>query len=188
MPCECEDPFLCQSIPHTSGSVRLAYSKDPPKWKYYNFSEITEIALYFSISELTPEMLCMAHKNNVQLYLAGRFGPQTFINHIRREEWIEKHLRMIRDNYLDGITIDYEKGRNHKTEPLLISFVAELARRLRRMGPNYIITFTEPFTPFHNYDLRTIPKIVDYLMIMSYDEVHLYPAANQQAWRTVRGE
>ena len=194
LPCKCEDTSLCQPIPPTKGNVRLAYSTDPSNWKYYNFSEITEIAVFFDISKLTPEMLCTAHKNNVQLHLEGSFGNQTFIDPSLRELWFQDTLKMITDNYLDGINLDYEQQRNPETDPYLESFVMELSQRLKKMSPHYRITFCEPYAPLPYYDVSTIPKIVDYLMIMSYDEIfqnypdYLYPAANQQVWRTVYGK
>ena len=194
LPCKCEDTSLCQPIPPTKGNVRLAYSTDPSNWKYYNFSEITEIAVFFDISKLTPEMLCTAHKNNVQLHLAGFFGNQTFIDPSLRERWLQDTLKMITDNYLDGINLDYEQQRHPETEPYLESFVMELSQRLKKMSPHYRITFCEHYAPLPFYDVTTIPKIVDYLMIMSYGEIslhdpgYLYPSADQQAWRTVYGK
>ena len=194
LPCKCEDTSLCQPIPPTQGNVRLAYSTNPSNWKFYNFSELTEIALFFDISKLTSEMVCMAHKNKVQLHLQGSFGKSTFINPSLREQWFQNTLKTIADNYLDGINLDYEQQRDPETEPYLESFVTELSQRLRKMSPHYRITFCEPSSPLPHYDLSTIPKDVDYLMIMSYDEeIHhqpnySYPGPNQPAWRTVYGK
>ena len=194
LPCKCEDTSLCQPIPPTQGNVRLAYSTNPSNWKFYNFSEITEIALFFDISKLTSEMVCMAHKHKVQLHLAGFFGMLTFLDPFLREQWLQNTLKTITDNYLDGINLDYEDRRDPFTEPFLVSFVKEFSQRLRKISSNYRITFCEPYSPLPHYDMTTIPKIVDYLMIMSYDEIgrhnpgYPFPSANQQVWRTVHGE
>lgn len=193
MGCLCEDASLCGPIPHTKGNVRLAYSTDPSNWKYYNLSKLTEIAVWFDVSRLEPEMVCMAHKNNIQLHLAGFFGNETFLNQSLQEIWIEDHLKMIVDNNLDGINVDYEENRRADWEIFISRFMVELAARLKNMNSNYQMTFCEPWEPRLYYELSTIPKIADYLMIMSYDEVwdrdssYMYPTANQKPGKTIEG-
>ena len=192
--CVCEDVSLCQSIPPRKGFVRLAYAKEANNWKYYNFSEITVLGVWFDTSELDPEMVCTAHRNNVQLHLAGKFGSDTLLNSSQQAQWTDDTLKIIKDNHLDGLSMDYEEIRSPDTEPYLIAFMVDVARKVRSMGPNYQFTTTQPYSPLPYYDLTTIPTVVDYLMIMSYDEENqhdpdnLYPAANQQAWRTVYGK
>ena len=192
-PCQCEDTSLCGPIPHTKGNVRLAYSRDPSNWKYYNLSKLTEIVVFFDVSELDPEMVCMAHKNNVQLHLAGFFGNETFLNQSLQEKWIDDHLKMIVDNNLDGINVDYEENRKAEWEQRLVRFMLELAVRLKSMNSNYQLTFCEPGEPRPYYDFSAIPKIADYLMIMSYDEVwdrdsdYMYPTPNQNPGNTIEG-
>ena len=78
--CPCEDVSLCKPIPPADGKTRLAYSINPSNWKYYDFTKITEIAIYFDISKLDPQLICTAHKNNVQLHLKGLFTNETFLN------------------------------------------------------------------------------------------------------------
>ena len=194
MGCPCEDTSLCGPIPPTKGNVRLAYSRVPFNWKYYDLSKLTEIVLFFDISMLDPEMVCAAHKNNVQLHLAVFFRSETFLNQFLQEKWISDHLKMVVDNNLDGINVDYEQNRNAEWEPLIVRFMIELAVRLKSMNSNYTLTFCEPEEPRQYYDFATIPKIVDYLMLMSYDEVwdrysgYRYPTANQNPGNTIEGK
>ena len=191
--CPCEDTSLCQPIPRAKSEVKLAYSTTASNWKYYDYSKLTEIAIFFDVAELEPQMICTAHKNNVQLHLKGFFKHETFLNSTQRAMWIKDTLDLVKENFLDGINIDYEEGRSSAWEPHLVKFVEELASTLKNMNPNYQLTYCLPTWPLDNYDFDTIPKIVDYLMLMDYDQnwnnpTHCYASANQQAQVTLNGK
>ena len=191
--CPCEDPSLCQPIPPARGKTRLAYSTEPLNWKYYDYTRITEIALFFDISEIDPQMICTAHKKNVQLHLAVFFTNQTFLNTTKKDIWIENSLKLLKDNFLDGINIDYEEERTSEWEPYLVAFFEELSYKMRKISPNYQLTYCLPLRPEINHDLVSIPKVVDYFMLMDYGEAlvidpdHCYATANQQPVKVLEG-
>ena len=86
--CPCQDASLCQPIPRAKGHTKLAYSTNPSNWKYYELSKITELALTYDISKMDPQLICAAHKINVQLHLMISFTNETFMNATKTEEWI----------------------------------------------------------------------------------------------------
>ncbi|KAI6659292.1 Di-N-acetylchitobiase precursor [Oopsacas minuta] len=191
--CTCEDPSLCQPIPRAKGKTRLAYSKVPENWKYYDFTKITELILSFATADIDPELVCMAHKNNVQLHLKGCFTNETYLNPVKQDEWIDDNLKKLTDNYLDGINIDFEQPRNAEHEPLLVSFMVKLSKKLRSMNSNYQLTYCLETFPKPNNDYTTIPEVMDYLMIMDYDQAnineqeHCYASANEHPLTTITG-
>ena len=190
--CPCKDTSLCQPIPPSKGSTRLAYSRVAANWKYYDFSKITELIIFFDVSQMDPQMICTAHQNNVQLHLAGFFNHETFLNSTKKEAWITESLNLIKDNFLDGINIDYEEGRDSQSEPYLVIFVEEVSSRLKSMNKNYQLTYCLPTSPLANYDFKTIPYVVDYLMLMDYDQnwnnpQHCYASGNEQPQETING-
>ncbi|KAI6659291.1 Di-N-acetylchitobiase-like [Oopsacas minuta] len=191
--CPCEDASLCEPIPPAKGKTRLAYSKEPGNWKYYDFTKITEMVLFFDITEIDPEIVCVAHKYNVQLHLRGCFGNETFRNSTKQEKWIQENLKLLTDYHLDGINVDYERPRIAQWEPQLVDFMVELSIRVRSMNSNYQLTYCLPTDPLLHYEMVTIPTVMDYLMIMDYDHVwdihpnHCFATANQQPMKTIFG-
>ena len=191
--CPCEDKSLCDPIPRAKGKTRLAYSRVAANWKYFDLTKITELIIFFDVSEMDPQVICAAHKNKVQLHLMGIFNHETFINSTQKEMWMSESLKLVKENFLDGINIDYEEGRSSEWEPYLVKFVEEISSTLKSMNPNYQLTYCLPVSPLANYDLATIPKVVDYLMLMDYDQSwnnpqHCYPSANQQPHVSIDGK
>ena len=114
--CPCEDKSLCDPIPRAKGKTRLAYSRVAANWKYFDLTKITELIIFLDVSEMDPQVICAAHKNNVQLHLMGIFNHDTFLNSTQKEMWLSESLNLVKENFLDGINIDYEEGRSSEWE------------------------------------------------------------------------
>ncbi len=84
---------------------------------------------------------------------------------IRLEEEI---LRTVEEYGLDGVNIDFETITEEQA-PAFLQFLRELSIRTHNMG---VILSTDNFVPLYTryYNREAQAKIVDYLIIMGYDE------------------
>ena len=172
--CPCQDDSLCQPIPRAKGYTKMAYTEEPSNWKYFELSKITELALTYDVSKMDPQLICAAHKNNVQLHLMVTFTNETFMNETKTGEWIDDQLDLLKENYLDGINIDYESGRPTAWIPNISYLVGNLSEKMKLSSPNYQLTYCIFGNPLGNPELfhsSTIQTSVDYLMIMAYDNM-----------------
>ena len=194
--CPCQDASLCQPIPRAKGHTKLAYSTNPSNWKYYELSKITELALTYDVSKMDPQLICAAHKNNVQLHLMITLSNETFMDGIKTGEWIEDQIDLLKENYLDGIDIDYEVPRQVKWIPHIVNLVGNLSERMKLSSPNYQLTYCIFGDPSNNpevFNSIIIPTVVDYFMLMAYDDGfsiekdECYATANQSPELTIIG-
>ena len=81
-------------------------------------------------------------------------------------------LDLLKENYLDGINIDYESGRQAAWIPNISYLVGNLSDKMKLTSPNYQLTYCTSENPLANPELfysSTIRTSVDYFMIMAYD-------------------
>lgn len=119
-----------------------------------------------------------AHRNNLAVWalIDNSFDPKItheFLSSSEVREHIIRQILMYADLFkLDGINIDFE-NINLEDKGLLVQFMRELTPILHEAG----ITVSMDITVKSNsanwslcYDRKELGKIVDYLMLMAYDE------------------
>ena len=100
------------------------------------------------------------------------FTNETFMNDTKTEEWIDDQLDLLKENYLDGINIDYEYRRQAAWIPNLYLFSWESIRKNETFQSYYQLTYCTSEYTLANPELfysSTIRTSVDYFMIMAYD-------------------
>lgn len=118
-----------------------------------------------------------AHGAGIEVWaLCDDFNPEidmvALLSHTSRREKLENELIANAIKYsLDGINIDFE-NISAKSAPHYLQFLRELSIKCRNNGivlsvDNYI---PAPYNSF--YDIEEQGKIVDYVVIMAYDEHH----------------
>ena len=118
-----------------------------------------------------------AHNAGIEVWaLCDDFNPEIdmveLLSHTSRREKLENELIANAIKFgLDGINIDFE-NITAKSAPHYLQFLRELSIKCRNNGivlsvDNYI---PAPYNSF--YDIEEQGKIVDYVVIMAYDEHH----------------
>lgn len=116
-----------------------------------------------------------AHELGLQVWaLVDNFGKNISTRNVlsstaKRTKLIERLMAEAETYGFDGINIDFETLAK-ETGPHFIQFIKELSIQCRRQGivlsvDNYV---PAPYNEF--YDLETQGKVVDYVILMAYDE------------------
>lgn len=117
------------------------------------------------------------HSRNIEVWgLVDNFNPEVDIHEVlsrssRREKLVNEIIAQAIKYNLDGINIDFESLKT-ETGPHFVQFLRELSIKCRS---NQIILSVDNYVPAsYNkfYDYEEQGKIVDYVVIMAYDEHH----------------
>ena len=92
-----------------------------------------------------------------------------FSNTLTRRKMIDKILREVSVNNLDGINLDIEQVSNDAGEDYT-EFVRELSIELTKIGCILSIDTYVPYSFNKQYDLKEYNDFCDYIIIMCYDE------------------
>jgi len=122
-----------------------------------------------------PNLLCTAHKNNVRLIAAAPSGIPLTSNETLRQIYIQQAIQLVKDNYLDGITFDYESpiawnapGRDYYTQ-----LVTEATKAFHSAIPGSQISVCVAWSPDdidgRSYDYPGLAQGSDLLYVMGYD-------------------
>lgn len=119
-----------------------------------------------------------AHKNNLAVWalIDNKFDPDlthNFLKSSEARENIARQLLVYADVFkLDGINIDFENV-HLKDKDLLVQFMREITPILREAGIVVSMDVTVKSTSPNwsmCYDRRELGKIVDFMILMAYDE------------------
>jgi spore germination protein YaaH len=119
-----------------------------------------------------------AHENNLAVWalIDNNFDPKItheFLSSSEVREHIIRQILVYADLFkLDGINIDFE-NINLEDKSLLVQFIRELTPVMHEAGLTVSMDITVKSTSANwslCYDRKELGKIVDYLMLMAYDE------------------
>lgn len=126
----------------------------------------------------SPAYVQWAHDNGIQVWalFSNSFDPdltsEALSTYDRRMNMARQLLSWAQLYKLDGINIDFE-NMHLKDGPLLTQFIRELAPLLHEAGLTLSVDVTfistsENWSLF--YDRKALGEVVDYMMVMAYDE------------------
>nr|XP_054756936.1 di-N-acetylchitobiase-like [Lytechinus pictus] len=174
-PCHCSDATLCDPIKTTPKKEIHVFSVDGPNWKDYFWDNITTVAVQEGFD---PELLCHAHSKGVRVTVWGYFSVQTLFNESARNRWVEDTVNYAVNNFIDGYNIDFEFPLLTSQAPTLTAMIKQTKDAFKKALPYSVVTLDSSYssncTLFGRcYDYLAISKIVDYIVIMAYDELDL---------------
>ena len=173
--CPCEDAALCNAVTAGPRPEVVGFVTSLNNYMFYNWSEITTLAL-FTGSQYSYPLMCYAHAKQVRVVLGVDFDVTQLGNATKRQEWIATQLATIQKLYADGINIDIEDpiGKGTVEMKLLVVLVLETYSAFKKANPNYQVTFDVAWSPDcidgRCYDAVGLAAAVDFLIVMSYDE------------------
>ena len=98
--CPCENASLCERIQGRRDKEYFGFGSNG--WESFDWSRITSVAWS------DPSIVCRAHQARARL-IAGT-PPLIFSSSkLKRRMWIKNLVTMLRDNFYDGVTFDYEE-------------------------------------------------------------------------------
>lgn len=120
----------------------------------------------------------VCHKKKLEVWatlnnfdLADVDEKALFSSTIIRRKMIDKILREVKVNLLDGINLDIEQVPVEAGEDY-VEFVRELSIELTKVGCKLSIDTYVPYAYNKHYDLKEFNDFCDYVIIMCYDEHH----------------
>ncbi|EFA76415.1 glycoside hydrolase family 18 protein [Heterostelium album PN500] len=181
IPCPCEDVSLCQplSIPFPREEF-LGFAVTAADYTIYDWEHLTTIVLF---EEPDPQMICIAHKNNVRLSIGSEFPFDHLGDGNFTQQWIQGYIQVLKNNYYDGINFvnmfinqdfEYVISENQSIlSGLYTGVVAQTTFEMKKVNPFYQISVDVPFSPSciydRCYDYFGIAQASDILLVMDYD-------------------
>lgn len=116
-----------------------------------------------------------AHSNGYKVWalLSNSFDKQithdTLSNTDKREKIIRQMLAFVSIYNLDGINIDFESIAEEDGEYYL-QFIREITPLLKQQGVTVSVDRYVPSAWTRHYNMEEVGKIVDYVIVMAYDE------------------
>lgn len=172
--CPCSDKKLCQRINTTAEKEVLVFSTSSQVWKHYDWSTVTTVAVF---RKWDDELMCFAHSKGVKVVLVAGYSLNDLSNITKRQEWVKNLTSSAFENHADGVNIDIEGPlkKGTKQVSLLSDLTAEVYQAFKENLPGSQVTFDVAWSPDcidgRCYDVLAISKVVDFLVIMAYDEM-----------------
>jgi di-N-acetylchitobiase len=171
--CPCSDESLCKPLTIGKRTELFAFATNPNNWKNYNYNRVTTIALF---GFTNPELLCFAHQRKIRVVLSATLNGSLLNSSQYRDEWVEQQIQRVKDNYVDGLNLDYEsplasdsQERNFFTEA-----IGQLSAKMKMEIPGSQLSIDVGWGPGcidgRCYDVLAISQYVDLMLIMAYDE------------------
>ncbi|XP_065175391.1 di-N-acetylchitobiase-like [Sycon ciliatum] len=175
--CPCQDPAHCKLVEAVPRQEVLGFSTHPGKWKHYDWSKLTTVAVFREWDSDALEMMCYAHSRNVRVVLVGFFDVANLTHSDIVDAWVKNMLTQAVQYHADGINIDVEQPipQGHKKEAeLLVQLVKQTRDTFHARFPYSQVTFDVAWSPDcvdrRCYDAKGIADACDFLVVMSYDE------------------
>ncbi|XP_041465888.1 di-N-acetylchitobiase-like [Lytechinus variegatus] len=189
--CPCSNHTLCEPIRTKAEKEVVAFSGSGAYWKHYFWDNITAVIVREGFD---PRIMCHAHSKGVRIVMMGTFSLDTLFNESARTAWIERTVESAIGNFTDGFNIDFEQPLDKSQAGVLTEMVKQIKDAFSKAMPYSQVTLDSPYTPdcriFKRcYDYHAIGEIVDYIMIMAYDELDFdgRAMANAPFNKTIRG-
>uniref|UniRef100_A0A0B7A6N8 GH18 domain-containing protein n=2 Tax=Arion vulgaris TaxID=1028688 RepID=A0A0B7A6N8_9EUPU len=173
--CPCEKPEWCNPITDVTKKEVYAFSvvNDENHWQKFDWTKITTICMF---KYLNYSLMCLAHSHNVRAVVLGVIDEATIMSPSARKQWVDNQLKIMKDNFLDGINFDYEGTITTKEVALreaYIDLVNETNIALKSVLPYSQVSVDVIFTPYsssYDYGFHNLAEVSDFLFIMAYDE------------------
>ena len=130
-----------------------------------------------------PAYVKLAHRNNMKVWAlleninAKSDGLKLFSSRKARENLIGNLLEAAEELDLDGINLDIE-SLTEEIVPHYLEFIRELSLALQDTG---VVLSADTYAPYSwnlKYDLPELAKLLDYVIIMGYDQSWDVPGPN----------
>eukprot|EP00057_Strongylocentrotus_purpuratus_P005987 XP_011660461.1 PREDICTED: di-N-acetylchitobiase [Strongylocentrotus purpuratus] len=171
-PCPCSNHTLCDPIRTTAKKEVVAFSGSGADWRHYFWDNITAVIVGDGFD---PQMMCHAHSKGVRIVMRGACSLETLFNESARTAWAEQTVQSAVGNFTDGFNIDFEQPLQKSQAHYLTDMVRQIKDAFKKALPYAQVTLDSPYsaecTFGRCYDYRAIGEIVDYIMIMAYDEL-----------------
>ncbi|KAH9510117.1 hypothetical protein Btru_043509, partial [Bulinus truncatus] len=157
--CPCSDPNWCKPIEDVPDKEVFAFSirNDASHWELFDWSKLTTVVTFGYINS---KLTCLAHSHNVKVVILGYVTFDIFTDATKRQQWIEKQLLLVKQNFLDGINFDFE-GQVGLNDTLVRDSYTALISVDVGWKPNVDIRF---------FDYQGLADAADLLFVMAYDE------------------
>ena len=170
--CPCADTKLCQPI--TTGPRKEVYGFKPSgatDWDQFDWSTLTTVAWVQS-----ADLMCTAHSHGARAVLsAGGWSIQNISDPAYRSKWVQSHVQLALDNYLDGTNFDYESpiGTFDEARGDYTALVKETKEAFSKAIQGSQVTVDVAWSPDgidgRFYDWVGLANASDFLFVMSYD-------------------
>ncbi|XP_050408793.1 di-N-acetylchitobiase [Patella vulgata] len=174
--CPCATQDLCDPITNTTRREVFIFSlnNDRNSWEKYDFTKVTTVVM---VGYDSPELMCHAHKFGVRAVTIANYPVEKLTNAAARTVWVNKMLAIVKENFLDGVNIDFEDpiSKNEvNLERGYTSLVAEANQRFKQELPYSQITvdvaWRQPCIDDRCYDYSGLSAVSDFVFVMAYDE------------------
>ncbi|XP_062510251.1 di-N-acetylchitobiase-like isoform X1 [Corticium candelabrum] len=173
--CPCSDESHCQPIASPPKQEIFAFSTEPNNWRQYDWSKVTTVALFRNPND--PELMCYAHSKGARVVLRGLFSVAKLTNKTERDLWLKTQVEMAKEYHMDGINIDIEDPISDSDSALrddLTQLVFDTKVAFAGAIPGSQVSFDIAWSPDcadgRCYDTVGLANVVDFLVVMSYDE------------------
>ncbi|KAH9510126.1 hypothetical protein Btru_043520 [Bulinus truncatus] len=173
--CPCSDPNWCKPIEDVPDKEVFAFSirNDASHWQLFDWSKLTTVVMFGYINS---KLTCLAHSHNVKVVILGDVTVDIFTDATKRQQWIEKQLLLVKQNFLDGINFDFE-GQVGLNDTLVrdsyTALVKETALAFKKELPYSQISVDvgwKPNVDIRFFDYQGLADAADLLFVMAYDE------------------
>ena len=167
--CPCSNISLCSPVSVQHNKEIFGFSGSD--WKHIDFNIVTAIA--WDIND--PLLICTAHSYNTRLIVGAPDNMPLTNNETIRLQYINSIISFIQQNFIDGITFDYELPINaHSLDREYYTIlVAETAKALKSIMPYYQVSVCVAWSPDsidgRSYDYVGLANGSDLLYVMVYD-------------------
>jgi len=177
IPCICDDKSLCAPLSTPMASKEIftftgSWMLPGDNWKYFDYNTITTLA---RAGTMDPGIICKAHSTNTRVVLLKSIPPADLPSPTARQKWIADTLEEVKQNYADGINIDYENPIP-KGSPMIgymVTWMQELRAAMKKEMPNAQLSIDVAWSPdcidVRCYDYAALAKTVDFVFVMDYD-------------------
>ena len=175
--CPCKDASLCQPVEEVPEKEVLGFMIRSGNWLYYNWTELTTIAIFTDLNEsMLNDLVCHAHAHKVRV--VSHIGSEILklSSKASRESYVTNLLDTVQSQYLDGVNIDAEDPvASGSEEELMLNVVTkEIYTRFKASSSSYQVSLDVAWSPScidgRCYDYLELSKWTDFLIIMAYDE------------------
>ena len=174
--CPCSDISLCQPIEDITRKEVFIFSLRNVEaiWSKYDWTKVTTIV---PVGYVNSHLMCFAHKHGARVVTIANIPKTLLPNKTARANWVQKELQFVKDNFLDGINIDFEDFilQNETTyRDGYTALVTETFKAFKEASPYYQVTVDVAWSPngidLRYYDYIELAKVSDFLFVMAYDE------------------
>eukprot|EP00916_Digyalum_oweni_P017764 GHVL01029333.1.p1 GENE.GHVL01029333.1~~GHVL01029333.1.p1 ORF type:complete len:374 (-),score=18.52 GHVL01029333.1:66-1187(-) len=174
--CPCSDPSLCNTITDTTRKEIYVFSlqNKSSSWHKFDWQKVTSVV---SVGYISTDLMCLAHKHDARVIVIANYKVSDLTNPALRTQWVKKQLSLVRDNYYDGINIDFEEPilkNESDVREAYTALVREAYLAFKQSNAHYQVSVDVAWSPncidLRCYDNKGLADNTDFLFVMAYDE------------------